>query len=208
MALGNYGQLKTAIADLINRGDLTTVIPDFITMLEETVNRETKLRNRRMETTATLTFTGDTAPLPNDFLEVRTAVYLSSPRVRLEYMSPSQFETTYTTDSGGQSINFTIEGNNFRAGPTPDITAGVRLNYYQRVPALTADGDTNWVLTYHPSIYLYGSAMHSAPYLGEDPRLQTWIGLYDRAVAEISNDDTRARFSGSPLRSTLSVDVV
>lgn len=208
MGLANYGELKTAIQDLLNRQDLVTAVPDFVLMLEETVNRETRLRNRRMEATATLSFTGDTATLPTDFLEVRTAVYLSSPRVRLEYMAPAQFENTYTVDTAGQSINYTLEGNNFRAGPVPALASGVRLNYYQRLTALAADSDTNWLLTYHPSIYLYGSAMHSAPYLGEDPRLQTWIGLYDRAVAEVQSDDSRARFSGAPLTPTLSVNVV
>ena len=46
--VANYGQLKTALASLLNRDDLTSNIPDFITMLEQTVNREVKFRNRRM----------------------------------------------------------------------------------------------------------------------------------------------------------------
>ena len=69
MALSNYGELKTSIATLLNRSDLTTAIPDFIAMLEAQVNRDVRFRNRRQEASASLTFSCGYATLPADFME-------------------------------------------------------------------------------------------------------------------------------------------
>lgn len=199
MGLANFGELKTAIADLLNRDDLTSAIPDFVTLLERRVNTEIKFRNRLMEATTTLAYSStDEATLPTDFLEARTVVWLSNPRVRLEYMTPTQFEDAYTTDTAATPINYTIYGTTLKIGPFPNSTVGVSLLYYQKLTELSADGDTNWLLDNHPDVYLYGSAIASAPYLGDDQRLQTWIGLYDRAAGRVAGDDARARWNGAP----------
>lgn len=205
MALSNFGELKTAIATLLDRSDLTDNIPDFVSMLEATINRDVLFRNRRMETTADLTFTGDEATLPTDFIEARTLVWKSTPRVRLTYLSPSDFENTYTTDTPGLPSNFTIYGNTVKVGQYPNSAVGAEMTYYQRLTSLSGDSDTNWLLTYHPDVYLYGSAVHSAPFLGADERLQTWLGLYQNAAAQIAGDDTKARFNGAPIRQTINV---
>ena len=48
MALNNYANLKTAIANFLARDDLTTEIDDFIDLTEADFNR--RLRVRAMET--------------------------------------------------------------------------------------------------------------------------------------------------------------
>lgn len=207
--VANYGQLKTALATLLNRDDLTSNIPDFIRMLEQTVNREVKFRNRRMETTASLAIAnGNQITLPTDYIETRALVYLSTPRVKLDYMTPSAFENTYTTDNPSQPVSYTITGNLIKIGPHPSLAVNCNLTYMQKLTALTADADTNWLLDNHADAYLYGAAVHSAPFLGDDNRLQTWFGLYDRVAAEIAGDDSRARWNGAPVVPQLSVTVV
>ena len=47
MALTTYAELKASIADFLNRDDLTSVIPDFITLAEADMNRG--LRHWRQE---------------------------------------------------------------------------------------------------------------------------------------------------------------
>ena len=207
--VANYGQLKTALASLLNRDDLTSNIPDFITMLEQTVNREVKFRNRRMETTASIAISnGNELTLPTDYIETRALVFLSSPRVKLDYMIPASFENTYTTDTPATPLNYTITGNIIKIGPRPSSANNFSLTYMQKLPALTNDGDTNWLLDNHLDCYLYGSAIHSAPFLGDDSRLQTWVGLYDRCTAEVAGDESRARWNGAPVVPKLSVSVV
>jgi len=210
MALSNYGELKTAIATMLNRSDLTDAIPDFIAMCDASLNRNTQARNRRMETSTSLTVnSGDRdIALPADFIESRVAVLQSTPRSVLQYLTPDALESTYNDDSSGIPVSFTITSSTLRLGPKSNADYTLTLYYYQRITALSDDTDTNWVLTYFPDVYLYGSAVHSAPYLGEDGRLQTWFGMYDRALAELASDDARARWNGAPVRSTIDVVIV
>jgi hypothetical protein len=42
MALTTYAELKTSIADFLNRDDLTSAIPDFITLAEADMQRRVK----------------------------------------------------------------------------------------------------------------------------------------------------------------------
>src|SRR6056300_1672468 len=47
MAITNYTNLQTTIADFLNRDDLTAVIPTFIQMAEAQMNRD--IRHYKME---------------------------------------------------------------------------------------------------------------------------------------------------------------
>ena len=51
MAISTYAELKTSIASLLDRSDLTDVIPDFIALAETRNKRDFKIR--RMETRVT-----------------------------------------------------------------------------------------------------------------------------------------------------------
>ena len=62
MALVNYSDLKTNIAAWLNRTDLTTVIPDFITLAESSFNEE--IRNRKMIKRATATIDSQYSAVP------------------------------------------------------------------------------------------------------------------------------------------------
>ena len=46
MALTTYTELKASLADWLNRSDLTTTIPDFISLAEAQIERQ--LRTRQM----------------------------------------------------------------------------------------------------------------------------------------------------------------
>ena len=62
MALTTYAELKTAIGDFLNRDDLTSVAPDFISLAEADINR--RVRHWRMEGRATHKLIRSLAPYP------------------------------------------------------------------------------------------------------------------------------------------------
>jgi hypothetical protein len=71
MAFTNYTDLKASVADYLARTDLTTQIPDFITLAENRLRRDLRLR-QMIKVVTTATAAGDsTVALPNDFLEMR-----------------------------------------------------------------------------------------------------------------------------------------
>jgi hypothetical protein len=101
-----------------------------------------------------------------------------------------------TTDA---PVYFAHNGTDIELFPTPSTSYTAEITYYARMTALSADGDTNWLLTNHPDVYLYGSLVHTAPFLKDDARIVIWSGLLAQAMDEIENESTAARF-GSPLR--------
>ena len=72
--------------------------------------------------------------------------------------------------------------------------------YYQKIAALSDSNTTNWLLTYAPDVYLYGSLLHSAPYLKEDERVTVWGQLYAAAVVQLNLQSERVKNSGSGIR--------
>ena len=70
MSISNYTELKTSVANWLNRTDLTAEIPDFIELAENRIFHE--LRVPTNEKTIILTVnTEGYATLPSDFLEVK-----------------------------------------------------------------------------------------------------------------------------------------
>ena len=205
MALDTYAALQAAVADYLARSDLTTQIPDFIALNESRLNKI--LRTRHQETVSSITIDAATEALPTDFLEARTFVLSSSPNVVLEFMTPTDLAKTYASGTAGKPLNFAIIGSNFKFGPTPDATYTGSLTYYAKIPALSVSNTTNWLLTNYPDLYLYGTLMESAPFTASDDRIQVWMGLYDRAIAGLSQADERARWNGSPLTQRVDVSV-
>ena len=84
------------------------------------------------------------------------------------------------SSTSGRPNVYTILGDNFRFAPTPDTTYTATINYYKAIDALSDSATTNYILTNHPGIYLYGSLYHAANFLGGiDPsKLQNWSQLY------------------------------
>ena len=77
MALSTYAELKTSIANWLNRSDLTDEIADdFIKLTEADFNA--KLRIRQMEQIDTVTINAEPVTVPTGFISVRSFYILQS----------------------------------------------------------------------------------------------------------------------------------
>jgi hypothetical protein len=74
-----FDELKTNIADWLNRTDLTSVIPTFITLAEARLNRQ--LRTTNQYTRADISTSDQYLSMPSDFLEMRH-IRMTSPKER------------------------------------------------------------------------------------------------------------------------------
>ena len=197
MALSNYGELKTAIADFLNRDDLTSVVPTFIALAESQIARD--LRHWRQERRVSTTLDERFENLPTDWLETIN-IYIDD-GTPIEYASVAEIarQKVKTNDTAGKPRYYTINSGQMEFYPTPDDSYNIEMIYQARIPAMTEDSDYNWLLTYYPDAYLYGSLLHSAPYLSEDARLAVWAQLYSATIANLNKESTTAKHSGSPL---------
>jgi hypothetical protein len=202
MALTNYTTLKASIANWLNRSDLTSEIADdFIVLAEADFN--SKLRVRKMITQSSFTIDSETEVLPTDFLQVRDFFILSgNTKVPLRYMSPSQMDQVKGTSTTGLPNSYTILGDNFRFSPKPDGTYTGIVNYYKKFDSLSSSNASNYILTDHPAIYLYGSLFHAANFLGgySPQQVQSWQQMFATAMERLEQNDREDQFSGSPLQ--------
>ena len=202
MALDTFANLKTSIANYLNRDDLTSYIPDFISLAEARNGRD--LRLRIMENVATATATGGTnyISLPTNFLEFRYVALNTTPKIVLRYMSPFELTRNYGGTTSGEPVYMTLIGERLYFGPTPDSNYSIEWAYYSKPTALSDSNTSNAILTNHPDLYLYASLLESAPFLMQDERLGTWAELYREAVKVANASDEVGRHSSGPLQMT------
>ena len=200
MAFTNYSALKTTIANYLGRTDLTTQIPDFITLAETRLARE--LRTRQMLKSATTSMTGGDAKvaLPTDFLEVRDLYIQGNPRMPVTYLSPSAFTRDARADESGRPFYYTVLASEFLFAPIPDGTKTLEILYYAKPAVMSDSNASNVFLANYPDALLYGALVEAEPYLINDARVQLWISLYDRAINSISESDEGSEYSGVPLQ--------
>lgn len=191
----NLGTLKSAIADFLMREDLTAVIPTFVSIAHAQINRD--LRDWRMEKRSTATFDEGFEDLPPDWIETIRLSVQGLGEVKL-ISAADMLAKKATRETAGQPRFFAHVAGRIELFPEPTGETG-ELVYLAKVPAMSADSDTNWLLTDAPDVYLYGSLVHSAPYLKDDARIAVWAGLYSEAIRQMNEASNRARFSG-PLR--------
>ena len=203
MSITNYSQLKSAVADWLNRSDLTAVIPSFIALAESGFNKEERLRLKQSIVRADATFDSNYEALPSDYLEMlNLSIIASNPNHKkmgfLTLNQMDEFERAFTNN--GLPLYYTIVGNQLKILPFPDAEYTAEMVYYAKIPALSDSNPTNWLLTNHPDVYLYGTLIQSAPYLKDDARTATWVQLYEQAVENAHQADDRALFAGAVLK--------
>jgi len=208
MALDTYTNLKTTIANYLNRSDLTAYLGDFITLTEARLNRELRVREMVNTDTSITTVAGTQSyALPTGYVEATTVIYQSDPYRTLIFINNSDFYNKYNiSQSRGKPTHFTILGTNILLGVAPDSATTLQINYYKSLSSLSDDNTTNTILTNYPELYLYGSLAESAPFIMQDERINTWAGLYKEALKNANETSSRGSTTSSPLQmSTLQV---
>jgi len=199
MALDTYSGLKTTIADYLNRDDLTSVIPSFITLAEAKFNR--KLRVRQMVKRANATLDTQYFAFPSDFLQAKEFQLNTNPITYLQYVTQNQGDYGSATQfvSAGKPQFYTIIGTQIQVIPTPDTGYTGELTYYGKIPVLSDSNTSNWLLAYAPDLYLYGALLEASPYLKDDERLAVWSSLYINSIGDIEIADQRASVASTPI---------
>ena len=196
MAISTYVELQTAVANWLDRDDMSARIPEFIALTEARFNRI--LRIRAMETEAEQATSAGvrTYSLPTDYRQMRTVHLTTNPITAMSYITPEIMDRIWAGSTQGKPTTYTIKGGNIYVGPAPDIVYTIKFLYYKKIPALTALAPTNDILTDAPDVYLYGSLLEAEPFLQNDARVQLWATAFQQAIADIQEQDEKDRHSG------------
>lgn len=198
MSFSDYSSLQNSVTAFMARTDLTSVIPDFITLFETEANRNLRCR-QQMVTQATTPSTPNglgTFPLPSDYLEWEALIWTGNPARNLQYVDPSYITDRYPDSPGAIPAVFTVYGTTDSTGYVqimPTDGGVLDFTYYQKVTPLSTSNTSNWLLAAHPDVYLAGAMTEACVYTKEYDTAAVWKGRRDTLLQEIQrlNEKTR-----------------
>lgn len=203
MSLDTFAALKTEALDFAERSDLSSKADTFVTLCDMRIRKAlaaSALRLREMETTTDLTPTDGVCALPTDFMAMKRVTAQSDPTRRLEYKTQDWLDAAFPDGSSDDPIYFTITGASLATYPLS--TSDIRITYFAYPPILSDSNTVNWLLTKYPDVYLYGTLVELASYIGDDASVQKWLGFFQGAVQGLSSAAFGAMITSGTARST------
>jgi hypothetical protein len=202
MSITNYGELKTAVADYINRANLTARIPDFISQGERLIYRgmstqmgNLSLRCRDNLEKASLTPVDGVIAIPDDFRELKEVTMAGVGKTPIS----DQFYNRLRNHTGQTQV-FSMRDKDWYQYPLSDTTDTFDIIYYaDYAGTLVDDSDTNPILTALPEAYLYAALSKAEIFIKNDSRKMTWIGELEQLIRGANADARRAEFSGASM---------
>jgi len=192
----NYATLQSAIADYLNRADLTSQIQTFIQFAEADLN--TRLRTREMIVRATTNNSDEFVKLPTDWLE-GINLQIQGGQSPLRYITLDEADIINASNTYTQTRFYSLMDGAIELVPPPGDYITVEMVYYAKIPALSDAVTTNWLITKAPDVYLYGALTHAAPFLMDDQRVNVFGQIYLARVQSLQDESQKALHSGSPL---------
>ncbi len=198
-----YAELKDQVRNFINKPDIDQTIDTFIDLAEADIAR--KVRHWKMEKRATV-------QLDDQYSRVPTA-WLESIRFYLSGCDTFELKQTGHADLTNRRMNvkntsgrpqyYTMSDGAFEVFPTPDTEYTAELLYYAKNEALSDSNTYNWLLQDAPDVYLYGTLMHTAPFLGDDVRLPIWANLYQSSIDSVNLVSEKSRTQTTGMRMSI-----
>ena len=206
----NYEEIVAASKAFADRQDVevSSNIDTFIILVEAKINRVLKTR---MQSTRAFTPTvtdREYYPLPVDFAGMRD-IQLNSDSplnkhtvAQYNQMTPAQMNEQRSLPFAG-SHYYCITAKELQIYPCQESGKTIEMVYFQKVPNLNADADTNWLSDSHPDIYLAGMMAEIEAFAKNYDASKLWYARLEMAIAELDNSDTEERWSGGPLQMRL-----
>jgi len=194
-----YSELKTAIANYLNRSDLTSDIDTFIDNVEAELNR--RLRTKDMIKRATATADSQYLSVPTDWIEAINVEITSNDFSPLFQQSIESLDVyrKANNNSTGQPVYFAMVDDSIELAPTPDVEYTLQLTYYAKISALSDSNTSNFVSVSHPDVYLYGALKHASIFLMEDDRIPMFTQQFEKALEEMRLEEEKAAFGKGSL---------
>lgn len=201
--MNTYAELQNAIMEWLIRPDLASRVPTFIRLAEAEASR--RLRTRQMVARARIMADNRYVALPSDWRKAWNIQRVADD-YPLEYRAPAEldrlrYDSKERPGKYKPASFYTLFGNSLELAPapTPEDPVEVEMIYYAKVPMLSDESQSNWLLQAHPDLYLFGALKHTATFLKEDERLPVWAEQFETALAAANAEDTDARRSGAPM---------
>lgn len=197
MAISTYSELQAAVSNWMTRGDVAGEAADFISLAEAALNRELGA----IETDATITGVLGSRRIDISSLNLvePIALFLAEAGLDERQMTMKEDGTfPYRVDSDYPRY-WAIDGDNIDFDCPLDQAYPFRLRYRQRF-ALSDAAPTNWLLTYHPDLYLSAVLIWGGVFIQDNDTTARWASILNSALPSVKNIIAQSK------RSTATVD--
>ena len=199
----NYREIVTAAQAYTDRYDeeLVSAIPAFIKVVEGKINNALRTGEQAVRAQIWLLRDQEYYGLPYDWGGARDVEILKDGTKAggrtLTYLSPE--EMNKISRSPGRPYPrhnyYTIIAGQIQVAPPTDNEV-LEIVYYQRLPALEADTDSNWLTVKNPDAYIFGLCTEISAFAKDAVSYETYKMRFAEAMADITMEDQVTRWSG------------
>jgi hypothetical protein len=186
----DFGELKTAILADAHRPDLTAHVARFVRMGEGLIAR--RMQGWELDSTITLDdsdrgsdVTQDTYTLPVGILQIRRIVIGDDP---VQPAGPNFLSMVVRSNN---PRFYAVLGNRLQVRGVPAELAELVVDYRGRLEALSADVDTNAVLTSHEALYMHAATHYLRRHTEEPELADQELGLFNDVVDQLNEEAGR-----------------
>lgn len=199
MQFSTYQDFAVQVQRLIDGDDvLSDLSPDtidaFIALGEIRVYRD--LRASTMEEPLSIVVTSNAATLPSDCIALSTVWFDGEKPLNMAAEQELRDKLRWTNGGIPRQVAMAGEEVIFYP-PATDATTLLGRYYARPVDLKTA---LNPTFVRYPEVFLYASLIESAPFLGEEPRMQMWGAIYQRFLDTANTQEIHRVYNGSRLR--------
>jgi hypothetical protein len=182
MAITTYTEIQSAVSNWMTRADMAGEAADFISLAEAALNRE--LGPVEVDTTLTGTVSSRRIDLSALSIVAPIGLFLAQPGINEVEMTRKDDGTFPYRVSNGYPRYWAMDGTNIDFDCPLDQAYPFRFRYRQRF-ALSVAAPTNWLLTYHPDLYLAATIVWGGIFIQDNDTMARWTSVLNAALPSV-----------------------
>jgi hypothetical protein len=198
----NYGEIKSIAQSYTDRYDqeLVDAIPAFTKIVEGKINNALRTGEQAVRAQIWLLRDEEYYGLPSDWggardVEILTEGARTGGRT-LTYLAPEEMNKISRKKNGRNRHNYyTIIANQIQVAPPTDNEV-LEIVYYQRLPALVDDTDSNWLTLKNPDAYVFGLCAEIGAFAKDEMTFASYDARFKEALGNVTQEDQITRWSG------------
>jgi len=187
--------LEEAVNAYIKRTFAADIFSTILQITQDRIFRDIRPSETLIETT--LAATGTLLDLPADYIDTRELSYMNGAR-RVVLRSVGRHVFGRSASITGLPTVYSVVGRQVEVAPTT-LPADFTLWYWQKLPQLVADTDTNIILTTYPYLYLYGCLIEGNAFIQDIQARDISSQAYITEVQVVNGAEKKRRFGEAPL---------
>jgi hypothetical protein len=198
----NYKEIVVAAQAYTDRYDaeLVDTMSAFTKVVEAKINNALRTGDQSVRSQIWLRAGEEYYGLPCDWGGARDVEILHNGQQHgrtLVYLAPE--EMNKLTRQHGEHNYYTIIAGQIQIAPPADDQV-LEVVYYQRLPELDKDDDTNWLTEKNPDAYIFGLCTEISAFAKDAMLFEVYKQRFNEAMIDITMEDQITRWSGPALR--------